>query len=245
MFEGNRSLQYIGLALFMEREFFHITRNTAFGKPRPDPRIKLFDRKAQEDLRRRIMKAAGKYRVPFEDASKEWAWIVGKATDKATEIARKLTDAGRDKSNPLTVGEHSSLVVESFAPAFRLAAGYVHEREVSRKSWTAPDEQPNLGLDFEDCGQTILYVILTHPKSDLYKIGHTTDLPSRLKSYNTHSPEHELIAAYPETEEITERKVHLFFAEKREKREFFKLSESDLTLLKDPQKLRVALKNAE
>ena len=74
-FEGNRSVQYLGIALFMHRDFFHITRDTKFGKPRPDPRIVLFNRKIQDNLRQRLMAAAESLQIGLDESENEWIEI--------------------------------------------------------------------------------------------------------------------------------------------------------------------------
>lgn len=235
-FEGNRSNQYFGLALFLEREFFHTTSDTKFGKKRPDPRIFLFKRSMQEDLRRRIMHAAGVHRVGFDDAQREWLWIIAKTTEAATKFISKRTPMGKSKDHPLSMKKHGGDVIEAFKYALRVAGGYVVEREQIKETWSTDPT-----LFFDDSDSVWIYVRHDHPLGDLYKIGKTTRRGKRDSAYATHSAESREIAAYPESEYLTEKKIHAHFARKRVKREFFRLSPEDVLTVTDPRKMRAAL----
>ena len=235
-FEGNRSLQYLGIALFMEADFFHITRDTKFGKPRPDPRINLFNRKLQKYLRQRIMDAAKSFGISMEESEGEWLKIVYQGTGKATKYVQGKTDAGRSKEQPLTVGSHRKIVEDSFKVALRAVSGTVHEREMIRETWTI---QP--GLDFGSDDSVWIYIRHDHPSSDLYKIGKTMRKDKRSSAYETHSAESREIATYPESDHLTEKKIHAYFASKRFKREFFRLTPEDVATVTDPKKMRAAL----
>ena len=235
-FEGNRSLQYLGIALFMEADFFNITRDTKFGKPRPDPRINLFNRKLQEDLRRRIMDAAKSFGISMEEAEGEWLKIVAQGTGKATKYVQGKTDAGRLKDQPLTVGLHRKIVEDSFKIALRAVSGTVHEREMISETWTIQS-----GLDFGTDDSVWIYIRRDHPTSEFYKIGETKRSDKRESAYKTHSAESVLLATYRASEYLTEKKIHDHFAKKRTHREFFKLSPEDVETVCDPKKMRAAL----
>ena len=234
--EGNRSNQYFGLSLFLELSFFQVTRDTKFGKSRPDPRIFLFRRPLQEAMRRRVMRAAGKHGFSLDDAQKEWLWIIDKTTAAATKYINKKTDCGKSKTSPLLISEHKDLVESAFAYALRVAAGYVAEREEMKETWSI---QPT--LFFADNDSTWIYIRQDHPNSDIYKIGKTTRRAKRNSAYATHSAQSKEVASYPETEHVTEKKIHAYFAGKRYKREFFRLTLDDVATVCDPKRMRNAI----
>lgn len=238
--EGNRSNQYFGLALFLELGFFQVTRDTKFGKSRPDPRIFLFRRPLQEAMRRRIMHAAGRHQFSLDDAQKEWLWIIEKTTAAATKYVTKKTYCGKNKADPLSIVEHKQLVEAAFAYALRVAAGYVAEREEMKETWSI---QPT--LFFAEDNSTWIYIRQDHPSSDLYKIGKTTRKAKRDSAYATHSAESREIASYPESEHVTEKKIHAHFAPKRFKREFFRLDPDDVATVCDPKRMRAAILNQD
>ena len=235
-FEGNRSVQYLGIALFMHRDFFHITRDTKFGKPRPDPRIVLFNRKIQDNLRQRLMAAAESLQIGLDESENEWIEIVSKGTLKATQFAQSKTKAGRLKQKPLIIEKHKEIVEGAFKEALVLVSGLVHEREALRETWTI---QPSLNFAFDDLSW--VYIRRDSPYTDIYKIGRTTRREKRDSAYATHSAESKEIAAYPESEYLTEKLVHDFFAAKRTHREFFRLTPDEVSIVTDPQKMRAAL----
>jgi len=235
-FEGNRSCQFFGIELFMEKAFFHRTSTTKFGPPRPDTRIALFNRKMQESQRARINDAAEKHGVSKMQAKVEWELIVVHATRAATDFIKKRTSKGQDRENPLTVSEHSNLIKDAFRHAFRISGGHVEDRENFLDAWTI---QPNLFFAEDD--STWIYIRHDHPSSDLYKIGKTMRKDKRSSAYETHSAESREIATYPETEHLTEKKIHAHFASKRYKREFFRLTAQEVDTVTDPKKMRAAL----
>lgn len=235
--EGNRSLQYFGLALFLHLDFFHVTRDTKFGKSRPDTRIFLFKRPMQEDLRRRVMHSAGTHGYNFEDAQKEWLWIIEKTTTAATKYVSKRTGSGKAKDNPLVMNKHKELVSDAFKYALRVAGGYVTEREQMKESWSI---QPT--LFFADDDSNWIYIRHDNPANDIYKIGVTKRRGKRDSAYQTHSAESREIATYPESEHLTEKRIHAYFASKRIKREFFRLNPEDVATVTSPKKMREALK---
>jgi len=239
-FEGNRSKQFMGISLFMEAEFFHITRDTSQGPPRPDPRINLFMPRKQKEIRDRLYESADGVGLSKVEAGAEWAEIVKIGTAKATEYIKEKTSAGTSNDCPLTLTEHGELVSSAFKVAFREASGIVNERETFADSWTV---QPSFDLDT--------------PKGDyLYfrkdgvavKIGKTTrpgiGTGTRNSEYNTCSYSSVIIAEYPESGILNEKNVHAYFKPKRDHLEFFKLSPEEIEIATDPKKMMQALISA-
>ena len=182
------------------------------------------------------MTAASNLSISMEDAESEWLKIVSQGTAKATKFLIEKTDCGSSKLNPLTVAKHAKIVQESFKIALRIVSGTVHERETIRDSWTI---QP--GLDFGSDDSSWIYVRHDHPTSDIYKIGRTTRKEKRNSAYATHSAESKEIASYPETEHLTEKKIHNHFSSKRVKLEFFRLNQDDVETVICPKKMRKAI----
>lgn len=242
-FEGNRSTQYMGLALFMDMGFFSLTSDNRGGAPRPDPRINLFTRKVQEGLRKRIFSAASELGFRGSEAGIEWEEIVKTGTAKATEYMKAQTPAGSSKDWPLTLTENAGLVAKSFKVAFREAGGIVAEREEFKDSWNV---QPS--LDLAPPKDRWIYVRKDHPLTDTHKIGVTTrpgyGSKCRDSEYNTHAAESEILVEYRECGILTEKNVQLFYKEKWLKLEFFKLSPEDLEIVTDPKKMTQALISA-
>jgi hypothetical protein len=235
-FEGNRSIQYLGIALFMHRDFFHITRDTKFGKARPDPRIVMFNRKIQDNLRRRLMDAAESLEISSDEAESKWVEIVFKGTLKATSYVQSKTGAGRLKEEPLTIENHKEIVKGAFKDALVLVSGLVHERETLRETWNI---QPSLNFGSDDL--VWVYIRRDNPHTNVYKIGKTMRREKRNSTYATHSAESKEIAAYPESEHLTEKLIHDFFSAKRTHREFFRLTPDEVALVVDPKRMRAAI----
>ena len=182
------------------------------------------------------MEAAQGFGISMDEAETEWLRIVSQGTAKATKYVQAKTDSGRAKDQPLTVGLHRKIVEDSFKTALRIVSGTVHEREMIRETWTI---QP--GLDFGSDDSVWIYIRHDHPSSDLYKIGKTMRKDKRSSAYETHSAESREIATYPESEHLTEKKIHAYFASKRFKREFFRLTPEEVATVTDPKKMRAAL----
>jgi hypothetical protein len=239
-FEGNRSSQFFGIELFMEKAFFHKTSTTKFGSPRPDTRIAVFDRKLQESQRSRINAAAERHGLTKMQAKVEWEIIVLQATKAATDFIKSRTDCGRDKNDPLTLENHSDLIKQAFRHAIKTSGGIVEERENFKDSWTI-----EMTLLFTDDNSNWIYIRHDHPSSDIYKIGVTKRREKRNSAYATHSAESREIATYPEAEHLTEKKIHKHFSKKRVKLEFFRLSSEDVELVSDPVKMAAAIRERE
>ena len=239
-FEGNRSPSYFGIALFLERDFFDVTRDMKAGSPRPDPRIKLFDRGGQKKLRDRILVAASQFGVDGETATSEWEKIVKGATSSATEHISLQTEAGKTKASPLILRKHAAIVVEAYRVACRFAGGLVYERETIQSSW------PSQGsFDLSVDTQTFIYIRKDNPKNDLYKIGKTKRRAERHSAYGTHSAESQLLAEYPEAGALTEAAIHQYFSSQRSHREFFRLSDDDVQLVISERAMRRAISNLQ
>ena len=242
-FAGNRSKQFMGISLLMDAEFFNLTKDTIQGEPRPDPRIRLFRPKIQEEIRDRLYESADAVGLSKGEAGAEWAEIVKIGTAKATEYIKAKTSAGKSNDCPLTLTEHGELVSSAFKVAFREASGIVNEREAFEDSWTV---QPS--FDLSPPKERRIYIRHDHPSTDTYKIGMTTrpgiGSKSRDAEYNTHSAESVIIAEYPESGIMNEKNVHAYFKPKWLKLEFFKLSPEEIEIVKDPKKMMQALISA-
>ena len=238
--QGSRSGQYLGLALFMETDFFHVAKVTKWGLPYPDTRINLFTRKTQEWLRMRIGAAAEEFAMSRTDARIEWCDIVKRGTAKATEYIKAQTSAGMSKDSPLTLTKHGALVSRAFKVAVREVGGIVTERETFKDSWTV---QPSFDLDTPK-GDTLYF------RRDGYavKIGKTkrpgVGTGTRDSAFKTHSYSSEIIAEYPERGILNEKNVHAYFKPKWDHLEFFKLSPEDIEIATDPKKMMQALMSA-
>ena len=239
-FMGNRSTQFMGIALLMEAGFFNLTRHMAWGEPHPDTRINLFILKTQEELRDRLLQSADAVGLSKVEAGAEWAEIVKIGTAKATEYIKAKTSAGTSNDCPLTLTEHGEIVSSAFKVALREVSGIVNERETFKDSWTV---QPSFDLDTPK-GDTLY----SRMDGDVIKIGKTkrpgVGTGTRNSEYNTHSYSSELIAEYPESGIMNEKNVHAYFKPKWDHLEFFKLSPEDIEIATDPKKMMQALISA-
>jgi hypothetical protein len=138
---GNRSPRYFGIELFMSQCFFNKTSHCKHGKPTPDPRIKGFDRKTQNEMRDKLNEAALRFGFTLQDSDREWMAIVKIATRAATDTVKEKTDAGRTIASPVTKEIGSKVIKDAFKAACRAAIGLVHEREYDRDSWECADSQ--------------------------------------------------------------------------------------------------------
>tara|TARA_R110000824_G_scaffold106133_1_gene250759 strand:- start:1084 stop:1848 length:765 start_codon:yes stop_codon:yes gene_type:complete len=237
--QGSRSGQYLGLALFMETDFFHVANVTKWGLPYPDTRINLFTRKTQEGLRMRIWAAAEEFSLSRTEAGIEWSEIVKRGTAKATEYIKDQTSAGTSKDYPLTLTEHGALVSRAFKVAVREVGGIVTEREEFKGSWTV-----HPSFDLSEPSGIRIYIRKNHPAEMLFKIGKSGKMKERDASYRTHSPTSVKLAQYFERGILKEKNLHLYYKEKRVQNEFFKLSADDLEIATDPKKMMQVLISA-
>jgi hypothetical protein len=138
---GNRSPRYFGIELFMSQCFFNKTSHCKHGKPTPDPRIKGFDRKTQNEMRDKLNEAALRFGFTLQDSDREWMEIVKIATRAATDTVKEKTDAGRTIASPVTKEIGGKAIRDAFKAACKTAIGLVHEREYDRDSWECADSQ--------------------------------------------------------------------------------------------------------
>jgi hypothetical protein len=138
---GNRSPRYFGIELFLDQSFFPRTADGKHGAERPDPRIKGFDRKTQNEMRDKLNEAALRFGFTLQDSDREWMAIVKIATRAATDTVKEKTDAGRTIASPVTKEIGSKVIKDAFKAACRAAIGLVHEREYDRDSWECADSQ--------------------------------------------------------------------------------------------------------
>jgi hypothetical protein len=231
-FEGNRSAQFLGVALFFEQEFFHEAKSSKFGKSYPDTRIKLFPRKPQESQRVLLMNSASSFGIQKQKAEITWMEIVKSATLKTTDFVKSKTHKGMTRCNPLSLKENSNLISLAFHVGLKEIAGDVCIMNICEQ-W-----DQGLMLDFEKHDESWVYVRKDNPYDDYYKIGRTTRKEMRDSSYKTHSAHSEIVTEFRESGLLSERNIHLFFSKRKSHLEFFQLTEEDVLLLKKPLKLK-------
>lgn len=220
---GNRSKQYLGLELFLEPDFFALTRSRKTGEYYRDSRISLFNRAMQEAEREKLAEYAKNHNISKADLEKEWTLIVAKATKSATAKARSLTSMGMTKEQCLSVKKHELVVRESFVEGLSKIVVNTMVRKGNSNAWENKSfELADLNIGFRDSW------VYLRKDGVCYRIGRTSDLDRRDKEYGIHSKESRRIAAYKECDVLNERSVHQLFSDKRDRGEFFNLNKEDL-----------------
>ena len=221
--EGNRS-SYIGLNLFMSQDFFNATSDMESGPKRPDPRIKIYSTKSQVELRRRLFQKAEIDGISIEEVEAEWRLRTKESTEIATKVFREEIPASKPGDPVWFTPENKKAVIKALRIGEKHAAAEVYHVEKYPNSW-------GIELQNEMKFENPLMLYVRDDTDGNYKIGQTRKSDARESAYKTHTMKSVLLAEYEQFGILNETNVHAFFADKRVKREFFRLTPTDLEIV--------------
>ena len=246
---GDRSKTYYGIGLWMDINYFAMTKDGIQGEDRTDPRVPIFnEQRIQNKLRQKFFEYGNRMNFKKAQIQAEWEKIINKCNRKTTDFfitnfpqfdscVARLDDyvLGQDY---LPFDEKTkAMVMSAEKHAYGVACNEIRKRQKHRNQWDVNAASKELILpgfsEYQNPGY--IYLVKDEGKT-IVKIGKTSekDPRERLRKNCTYAPDTFMIfSAYVEDYEIVENELkekyrHLLYKNKNNRREWFDLSDEQV-----------------